>query len=199
MDRLFRNSGLILTTLVSTTCMISVMANNSAPNEHTGFYVGAGAGAIVSTDILEDAPGYGLGANLGYMINPYIGLEVLYYANPYHVSNSFFDIDYGVLNQIYGGDIKLNLPLGQHFSIFAKGGYGGVSISINATNPINNTTIDLGSGSASGGLVGGGFGYSFNQHSELTLESDGIILSSANDNGNPYYGFIGLVYNYHFN
>ena len=199
-QRLTQKSGSGLSLAIALLALsTSALADNTTPNKHTGFYVGAGLGAIVTTDIVYDEPGFGLGANLGYMINPYIGLEVLYYLNPYYVNNSLtlFNItdEFSVLNQIYGGDVKLNLPLGNNFAIFAKGGYGGVTVSVNT--PSTATDIETTSSSSkSGVLVGGGLSYSFGSHSELSLESDGIVLTSSN--ANSYYGFVGLVYNYHF-
>jgi hypothetical protein len=194
LSKLKKFSAVILATLMA---FSGALADEIAPNRHTGFYVGAGIGGITNIDLFTDESGFGLGFNLGYMINPYVGLEVLYYLNPYYANSTawtffFNNINYSALNQIYGGDIKLNLPLGKNFGIFAKGGYGGVTSSVK-TDTAYTIIFD---GSESGPLIGGGLSYSFGNHSELSLESDVVIL--VNSDAGDSYGFFGLVYNYHF-
>lgn len=174
------------------------------PNEHQGFYLTGDLGAILTDQLISNDPdnpegvrlnGFGLGGAAGYMFNPYIGLE----ANIY---GSVADTSLRTNNLTlfwYGGALKLNWPIADHFAFFVKGGVGGLYTSYDLT------IFDIKAGSITmntvGGIVGGGIGYSINQNSEVTLETNGIIIAPKDENGVrscSYISLLGVAYTYHF-
>src|SRR3990167_3671944 len=165
---------------------------NSMPveyNLHQGVYISGNAGVGLGAykdkqgNVDGGVAGVGGSAALGYMFNPYVGLEV---------GGSGVGTWLGSM-AIYDVALKGNLPAGPRASLYAK--IGGAGIYNRICNPLFNTGLCFTSHTG-GVFVGAGLGVAVTPHFDLALEYNGIVQN--NSAGDGLMGVLGLVFIYHF-
>lgn len=160
-------------------------------NLHQGFYLsgnlGSAFGAVVDDDGSTSAGFDGIGGSgyLGYMFNPYLGLEAG--ANGFAIPFS------SVL--IYGATVVGNLPIGSRFSVFAKAGGGAARFHLDSID-LGFLTIPASSVTQGAVLVGTGVGFALTKHLSATAQYNGAIVK--NDASDGIVGLLSLGLEWHF-
>ena len=135
----------------------------------------------------------GLNANIGYMFNPYFGLEGGLTYSPLNVAENTSAVN--VTSDYFGLDVAVKglLPLSRSFGL-----YGKLGLSENWYN----STVSVGglsasaSGDSTGGLVGVGAQFNLTRNWSMHLENDYTFLFSPDGISNPNLAMLGVEYKF---
>lgn len=230
--KLSHSLAMISLLCVSVVCSASTNDGGEYYNQHTGFYLGGNAGIALNYDTYpsdyaravryaddsgtSDFQGLGLGATLGYMIKPWVGIEVNFTGipDPLNLSTQlgqyYSPTKYNYTAYWYGAAARFKLLAGKKLDLFLKSGVGVNYLGTEITS--QSYPKQSYSESKVGGIFGGGVGYNFSKNSELTFGLDAIVspqiyyLQNLNDpdlrnsyNGTSFWGNFCVTYLYYFN